>query len=430
MSRSVSLTLVTALATALASGSPARASTLRLFGYGGRSPGVAATGVATCDGFDSVYLNPAGLADAPRRRLTLGGLVGAFELELDGDDAGVDTATGTLFGAVLPMPLGGALRDRVGLGIGLYIPTGTYNRAHAELPGTPIYALLDSTSQVVALQVATGVRIGRNWRVGAGVIALAALRGRIFVDSDAAGRFATRSEQRLVTQFAPVVGARRHWPRRGLAAGVTFRGPSRSDYDVRVGNDLSDELPLTLPELVIAGAAQYDPLTVAAEVAARPRWAGGRRRALLLALQLAYERWSAYPPPTLPTIAGAPPQEPPDFHDTVVPRVAAEWNAKALGGELSLRGGYAFAMSPAPEMVGRQSLLDNHRHVLSAGLGAAWPRSALPIHADLWFQTHLLVPRQHTKDPDRFEPDAPPPFDEIDTGGAVLAGGVTVGIDL
>ena len=56
----------------LLSASTATASPLDLFGFGGRSPGMAGTGVALSTGYDSVYLNPAGLADVCCKRLTLG----------------------------------------------------------------------------------------------------------------------------------------------------------------------------------------------------------------------------------------------------------------------------------------------------------------------------------------------------------------------
>ena len=95
--------------------------------------------------------------------------------------------------------------------------------------------------------------------------------------------------------------------RLALAFWAHRAGPSKSDYDIAVDNDVGDALPLTLPPLRIAGNAQYDPLAIAAEVAWRPT-AG-----LDLAAQLDYQRWSAYPPPTQSPLASAEPRPSPDF---------------------------------------------------------------------------------------------------------------------
>ncbi|MBK9034666.1 MAG: hypothetical protein IPL61_25940 [Myxococcales bacterium] len=409
--------LVAAMATG-AAGSP-----LDLFGFGGRSPGLAGTGVATSTDYDAVYLNPAGLAETPRKRATVGGLAGDFRLELGGQDSGTTSPRGLTIGGQVPMPLGGALRDRVGLGFGFYVPSQAINRARAPFPGTPTFALLESRAFVVGLMVAVGVRVTPRWSVGLGVNALAVLRGTIDVTIDGAGRFTTQSEQRLLTRFAPIAGAR--WHRSPTTdVGLVVRAPSRSDYDIEVTSDLGAALPLTLPIIHIAGTAQYDPLIVAAELAWRPA------PSTTLTGHLAWHRWSAFPLPTENPVAGTAPQGPADFHDTAVPRVSIEHARPAAGGVVTARAGYAFLWSPAPEMRGRQSLLDNHRHELAAGVGLAWPGRALPLHVDAWVQLHHLVARRHRKDATLFGPGDEVPFTVLSTGGDLVVGGLTVGVDL
>src|SRR5215468_7666894 len=120
----------------------AAASPLELFGFGGRSPALAATGVAFADDFDCVYLNPAGLSEVRGRRLSLGTLFGSFSLS--GVDRPVDDAVGVEVGGAFRLPLGGALEDRIGVGIGLYVPTQLLNRARAPRPGTPFFAVLEN----------------------------------------------------------------------------------------------------------------------------------------------------------------------------------------------------------------------------------------------------------------------------------------------
>lgn len=411
-----------ALVALIASTASARASTLDIFGFGGRSPGLAGTGVATADDYDATFLNPAGLAYATHKRATLGVLYGSFDLVLAGQRTDTQPARGSVIGGLVPMPLGGVLKDRVGLGFGFYVPLDTLNKAAAPFPGVPSFALLATRSQVIAIQVAVGVRVKDHLSIGAGVIALAALRGNIDVTTDAAGRFTTFSEERLVTQFAPVLGVRYAMPAKQLTLGATFRAPSRSDFDIEVTSDLGDAIPLSLPPIRIAGNAQYDPLTVATEVAwqARPD--------LLASLQLQYQRWSAFPLPTENPVSGTPPQAPPGFHDTVVPRLSLEYVHPVGPSRFTGRLGYAFLWSPAPEMRGRQSLLDNHRHLAALGLG--WSDRRTPVRIDVWVQAQYLQFRRHTKDAGLFEPDDTLPFMTISTRGHVLASGLTVGVDL
>ena len=409
-----------ALAAALvaASAAPSRGSPLDLFGFGGRSPALAGTGAASTTDYDAVYLNPAGLADTPRKRATVGGLAGDFRLELDGQPTDTTSPRGLMIGGQVPMPLGGALRDRVGLGFGFYVPSQAINRARAPFPGQPTFVLLESRSLVVGLMVAVGAKVSPRLSVGLGVNSLAVLRGTIDVTLDGAGRFTTQSEQRLLTRFAPIAGAR--WRQsRTTDLALVVRAPSRSDYDITVTNDLGTVLPVTLPVVHIAGTAQYDPLMVVAEAAWRPL-AG-----LTLTGHLAWHRWSAFPRPTLNPVEGDPPQPPLDFHDTAVPRVSVEYARPALGGTVAARAGYAFLWSPVPDQHRDETLFDNDRHELAVGVGLAWPGRALPLHVDAWVQAHHLAYRHYARDPDVVAPDR-----EHSTAGDVLVGGLTVGVDL
>lgn len=416
--------LVAALASALvvAATATVAASPLDLFGFGGRSPALAGTGVASTRDYDAVYLNPAGLADVERKRATIGYLYGDFRLELWGQPTATDSPRGLTIGGQVPLPLGGALRDRVGLGFGFFVPGEAINRVRAPFPGVPTFALLESRSHVVGLMVALGVRLSPRWSVGVGVNSLAILRGTIDVTTDGAGRFTTQSQQRLLTRFAPIVGAR-YTHSDTLTLGAVARAPSRSDYDIVVTNDLTAVLPLSLPIIHVAGTAQYDPLEVAVEAAWRAA------PSTTITGHLAWHRWSGFPLPTRNPVDGNPPQEAPGFHDTAVPRLAIEHVRAALGGSFAARAGYAFLWSPAPEMRGRQSLLDNDRHELSAGLGLAWPGRALPLHLDAWVQLHHLTPRRSTKDAALFDGGVVP-FEAVSTGGDLVVGGLTVGVEL
>lgn len=382
--------------------SAAHASPVQLFGFGGRSPALAATGVAEPHAWESVYLNPAGLARVTDKRIFSGFVFGRFDLE--GIDRPIDDALGFQAGLAVPVPFGGALTDRIAFGAGAFFPKEIAQRVRAPRPGVPYFALLENRAQTVVVQVAVGAAITDRLSLGVGIMALGAVRGRIVLDTDTVGRVSAISEIGLQTDMAPTAGAT-YRLRDHIGLGLTFRGASDSAYDVDVTSLLDDEIPVLIPDIQLAGVSQYDPLTVAAEVAwrARPR--------LTITGQLAWERWSAFPTPTRNPVIVQPDRPDPEFRDTIVPRIGVEY----VRGDLAVRGGYFLALSPAPEMTTEHALADNHRHVFTAGLGLSTllPRRS-PIRVDVWAQLHALQPRTYEQMPSGR------------TSGAIFVSGLTV----
>jgi long-chain fatty acid transport protein len=402
----------------------ASASPLELYGFGARSSSMAGSGAGSARGFDCVYLNPACLAQVRHKSLSAGIAYGSLQLKIDGADSNADDTVATTFGLVVPLRLGGPFKKGLTLGLAAMVPQRAIARARAPEVGKPTFALLDSRSEIVGIQGALGYNINRKWSIGFGVLALATLEGNIRIDVDGAGRFITRSEQELKSDFSPVLGVKYANPANSWHTGVTLRDSSQAGFDIEITNDLGSHLPLALPTFEIVGAPQYDPATLAAEFVydANPT--------LQVAAQLDYKRWSAYPLPTRNPIVANPQLPDPGFHDTVVPRASLEWYRPGATTHLHARAGYAFFYSPAPEMSGQQSLLDNHRHVGALGLGVGWPDSPYPFQLDLWMQWHQLVSRTHKKDPSAFSEDMPPPFASVRGSGRIVIGGVLLGVKL
>ncbi len=356
-----------------------------MFGMGARSPAMAGTGAADAEGYDATYANPAGLVGPTQRRLTLGYVHAGYRVDLDGAHRPIDTTDGLVLGADLPIPFGGILRDRVALGLGFYFPFGVINRARAPFPDEPRLALLDTRTQVVSVLVAAGLRVHRRVDIGVGVLALAALVGNISI-ADHGGRIITVAEEQLTTSLAPIVGVRVR-TLRWLTLGAVFRGESKSTYDISVTNSLGARLPLTLPTLHIAGIAQYDPMQIAVEGAFKPLdW-------LTIDAGVTWKHWSGFGLPTENATLGTPPQPPPGFVDTAVPRLAFEatrrWSRIALTG----RAGYFFEWSGARGPV----LLDADRHVLTWGAGVTWSARVTTLQLDAFVQWHHLQPNAHVR---------------------------------
>ncbi len=358
-------------------------------GFGIRSSGLAGTGAATADDYEATYANPAGLAWARHRRLTLGYVMGEFDLALDGASRSMEGTYGILLGADLPLPLGGPLQDRLALGLGFYLPTGVINRARAPLPDKPWLPLLDSTTQTVSVMVSGALRLTDRLGIGGGVLALAALEGVIRLQADAAGHTTSQSEQQLITDFSPILGARLDLTS-ALHLGATFRGASQSRYHTVIEGKLGNSVPFALPAFSIQGTSQYDPLQALLESAyQRGHW--------LFAAQLTYKHWSAYVHPNQPATAGATPPPPPEFHDTVVPRAALEWQHDGKRVHWRARGGYFFEWSPTPDAGPTRTLIDASQHVIALGGELNVESRHAPFRVELFFQWHQLQPNERVR---------------------------------
>jgi long-chain fatty acid transport protein len=422
--------LATSIATTLAT-SHAEASPEDVFGFGPRASAMGATGAASALGFEAVYANPALLSDEPERRLALGFVGAHFDLHAGDKRVPYDALHASLIGATLPIPFGGALHNRVVVGLGFFTPFDLVVRGRILFPEKPQFQVADRT-QSVAVQAGIGVDVGYGVRVGAGFAALAALSGNVLVATDASGRIGTVVEDTLVASYGPILGAT--YERFGYRLGLTYRGTLQGRFNVVINvKDLGD---LTVPPLNISGVAQYDPWQLAMEVArVRGPWR--------VAVGATFKHWSSYPGPADATVrcpdvdpitgkpftdsCTAPTPPPPDYHDTLAVHVGAERTLLPADNiAMKLRAGALFEPSPAPEQTTLANHFDNTRLGLSLGYGLSLASPLPPIDLDLFAQSQLLLPRTHHKDASiaASNPGAP----SIDTSGVIVAGGATAGV--
>jgi long-chain fatty acid transport protein len=417
--------LVVALLARAAAASPAEQ-----FGFGPREQAMGATGAASGGGFGATFTNPALLSLGRRRQVSFGWQAARFDLRAEGPNAPgalhEEGLAGSFVGAVLPVPFGGALRDRIALGIGAFTPSELIVRARVPYPEAPQFPVLADRAQCLSLSLGAGADLGAGWRVGAGAQALAALVGTVIVRTEATGRTGTVVDDQLVATYAPILGVAKELGR-GWSAGITFRGELDAEFDVAVR--VQDLGSLTLPELHIAGVAQYDPLQVALEVA---REAGP----LVVTGGVTFKRWSAFDGWARPTVSC--PAEKPDcaalgtapagFHDTPVPRLGVAWRllerARASG---ELRAGAFFEPSPAPEQTRESNTWDSDRLAVTLGWGSRLGGLDDPFRLDVYWQHHVLFERTHTKDADVDPSNAGAPT--VTTRGSVDVTGFVAGVE-
>lgn len=416
---------------------PALASPEDVFGFGARSSALAGTGTASAEGFESVYANPALLPYAHDTKLTLGLMGATFALNAP-DRLPYKSLSGSIIGAVLPMPLPGVMKDRLTLGVGFFTPFDLIVRGNILYPERKQFLFPDRT-QSVAVQAGLGVDLSwwkdrgrsKGLHIGGGMAALAALDGHVLVAVDATGKIGSVVEDTLVASYAPIVGVSldvgNDW-----RAGLSFRGELVGRFNVEI--IVQDLGAITVPPLEISGIAQYDPHQLTAEFA---RTAGPLRGAL----SLTWKHWSGYPGAPEATVrcplneetgevdpcdALVPPD--PNFHDTFVPRIAAEYVFDLKPGvELAARAGYAFEMGAAPEQTGETNLYDEHRSILSFGAGLDLSKPVVAgLTLDFFGQVQLVHGRTHEKEAS-VETDNPGRPD-VKTSGVVLAGGTQLGV--
>jgi long-chain fatty acid transport protein len=409
------------------------ASPVDLFGFGARGQALAGALGADAEGFESVYYNPAGLAFARRPSFSLGYQSASFDLRYGIGDAALAAsptrdAPALSIGFGVPLAFGGALKDRLALGLGFTIPQTSILIADIARPGEPSFVVLENRAQTVSIQASLGVRISDAFAVGIGTIALAELAGEIAVLPNESGRIGSRVKDELVADYALVAGvvgrflpfATGRGTRHGLSLALTYRSESRAEFDLPITADLGESFNIPIPNLTVHGIAQYDPAELSFEVAVTPV------EAVAISAGITWERWSTYPLPIAYAAvpAGTPPQPLPDFNDTWAMKLGVE-GTLAIG-DLTLRprAGFAFEPSPTPEQVGFHNHLDGDRMILGVGLGLRWGQFRL----DLAGQVHDVA--EHTSTKVEGTPTTNLGAPSITSTGHILFGSIELGVEL
>lgn len=443
MSRKLALATLL-LATAAAR--PAAASPEEIFGYGPRVPAMGAGGAASARGFEAAVANPALLSMLRTNKLTLGLQGASFDLHADG--AGLpgrvsyESASGVVIGIDVPLPFGGVLRDRVGVGAAFYTPSDIIVRGRILYPEKPQFVLLPDRAQSLTARAGFGVDFGYGIHAGAGFAVLAEIVGDVTVATDATGRVGTRVEDQLVATYAPTFGAAYELPVKldadnKLRLGLSYRG--RLDARFAVIIDATKLSSLQIPIFNIAGLAQFDPAQISFEAASEwPR--------TMLVAGLAFKKWSGYPgplessiqcPADNPGCGITPPKV--EFSDTFVPHAGVEHAVIVTPQQTTkLRAGVRFEPTPLPSQLTASAafneatkqpdtvptrFFDASRLVFSWGAGVELKKPLPPLTIDVWGQYHQLL----SKKVESTASDGTV-LSSGDASGHVLAGGLIVGV--
>ncbi len=380
----------------LAPGPSAQANPLDLFGFGPRSSALAGACTAACTDAAANFHNPGALAAVRQVELAVGYTLAAFDLKLNGEEQPVDDSRGVLASVVMPAEIGGM---PVAFGTGIFLPDQRLTRVRA-LPSTqPRWVLFDNKPQRLSVTANLSVEPLPGLQVGGGITYMAATRGTVrlkgeLVVPDPEGERTSLLSSVDVDLEAiryPSAGAR--WaPNDRWAFAVAWRSEFSLDLDLTtvIEGDLIQTSEFVEDTTLSEGArfqlrstnrVLFSPHQVVAGVAATPV------PSARISADLAWSRWSTFPTPaatvapelSLPGLLDdatslfptTPATPPPDFHDTLSPRVGAELDFITTPAHtVTARVGYAFEPTPAPVPTGPMNLVDTDRHVF--GLGLAW----------------------------------------------------------
>jgi long-chain fatty acid transport protein len=383
-------------------------------GFGARAKSMGGAGTAIATDNSATYYNPAGLSHCEENQLALevAHLAYGLDTESPGDVAApVDPKDRTA------VTVGSCHHLPHRLSLGFAFDTGVQRALRLDqssLSDTPVFAMYGAQLETVTLMAALSYRLSDKLSVGLGGSVLANSNLGVGITVPVIG-----NEQELAADIV--------WdfdPTAALHAGVVYQVTS----ELRLGaalrtplyHKLEGEVTTTVDvagvlldvDLLIESVAWYSPLQAAIGAA----YALGDRA--LVAADLTWYRWSAYPGPALrispldpnDTIAAGlnyPPEEKANFKDIVVPRLGAEI---MVSEKMAVRSGLSYRVSPAPlptEMQ-RANLVDSNVAALTLGGGYSWTlgdatktRNATSGHVDF----HLRLQHMQEKSVDKLLED-------------------------
>jgi long-chain fatty acid transport protein len=113
--------------------------------------------------------------------------------------------------------------------------------------------------------------------------------------------------------------------------------------------------------------------------------------------------------------------------DSWAPHLAAVWGfALSARANATLRAGYDYEPSPAPNQTDVSNTFDNTRHVFGLGYGVALAAPLIPVHSDVACQLQELVSRTQIKNSG--VPSNNPGYPVVTTNGFVESCALSLGV--
>ncbi len=398
-------------------GSPALANPWSFYDFQPRALSMGGALTSAADDYTAVFYNPAGLTIVKDSAFGFGLQLSFPELSLNFDNPGSanqalhpENAHNISFGA--HFPLGGPrFTNRIAIGLGINVPTSSLLDGQALDPAIPHWYMYQTLPRRLVAVLGLGVSPWDWLSLGASIQILAGVSGALDYEIDiVAGRFVRKTVGfDIEPRAAPILGFELR-PIEGLRIGGTYRESISTSVELPV------DLTVTgLATLLVSTEFQVQYMPDEYVLGVSYFW---QQADLQLSFDLAYQRWSAAPDPSvrsgidaggellkgtgLETAFDAPgPGQARTvelgFRDAIIPRIGLE---KKLG-PLRLRGGYALRPSPAPLQTTGTNYVDTTAHQFNLGGGLRFhdPLQFLanPLSVDLGVAVYALAERRHQK---------------------------------
>ena len=398
----------------------ARASLFEYWGFSPRAVAMSGALTAEANDFSAVFYNPAMLVlsdevnvgvafdltrtDAWVTPRSLDKALDCTYCAPDGAAMGVDLG--------LLVPLGGKLKNRLAVGVGMHLPTNNLVAIRSADPKRPFWYQWHNSPDRLVVFLGAGARITDHVTLGLGAQMLGDLTGTgADVRVDLFSKQATHREVRsdLAAAISPNAGL--YWQALPeLRLGLSWRGEFKHQYVLPADIYLEG---VGLLALQVSGYNHYTPHSINLGAAWDPSVD------LTLAVDLSYQVWSTAPSPytrihvdlsgetlaalgldeamdldTLETDA------PPGFEDTLSVRAGMEYR---LSERFAARGGLSFHPTPVPRQVQPGSnILDSDALGVSGGFGWSFddPLEVFeaPLILDVAVRGIWFLPREAIKE--------------------------------
>ncbi len=387
------------------------------YGFGPRAAAMGGAMTAEAKDYSATFYNPALLVERKDVNFGLSFQWNRLDAQIEKKDSKRDIdctycsappSVGYTLG--LLFPLGGKVKNKVALGVGVYVPSGKLVRVLAPEANAPFWYHYQSHPERVTIHAGMGIKIFEGWTIGLGVEVLADIVGSgasVSVDLFNKTVKSRQIDSHLATRAAPMFGMQikpKHW----LRFGATYRSEMALKYEIPASVDLQG---FGILAFTVQGYTHYTPHVVALGVACdvTPDFT--------IALDGEYQRWSAAPSPYVDleidlsgdtlkalglenTLDISSPLQPPGFSDTFNARLGFEYRVSTrIAGRL---GGF-FRPTPVPKQnAPGTNILDGTTLGLGAGVGFNFddPLEVFqaPVNIDFATQVQILLPRETNKE--------------------------------
>jgi len=394
------------------------ASPFDTYGFGGRGMAMGGAVASIVEDYTATYYNPAGFAFTEKPEIGGGFVYGETNLRINGEKQDVPLIRAWQAGATFPISRGKLRFFK--LGVGANIPTSPVYLPVSQDAKEPHFVLYNNHYQRAEINVCGAFKILPNLSIGGGATILANL------DFPEKLQWFNTAETFLVAEvptnvsFFPLVGLK-YKPTDSLSLAAVYRGRASADLTIDVKFTSSGQQLVPDVKTLLVNFYKPHEVLLGASYTFCDKW--------IVGLDITWMDYSKMKTPMpiyvfdvpevireILSMINAPP---PDFHDIVVPRIGVEY---LINKHVSVRSGYVYRPSPAPEMTGINNYADSDKHVITLGTGVEffdpWKLRKQPIIIDLVFQAHLLEGRSMIKT------DPEDPVGDYTIDGEIFLGGI------